>query len=343
MNIETWNITGSAFHFGRHGLGQEATMVTLPSDSLFAALVSCLARLEGAPAVERFMQPFLSGTPPFVLSSTFPRAGDVHFYPAPTKHVAGKTRVSQKDVKRVAFISEGLFRRLLAGEALADLFAGVQVLQDGQVLVSSDENKSLPRSLSQDSLWCIEQRPRVTLGRAAQNANLFFTGRVVFGEGCGLWFGVRWLVEDPAQRAQLANLLADLEAAGLGAERSTGFGQCKILPGPMMELPSPEGGSWLSLSRYLPSKDETGVLLWPGSAYRLVSFSGWVDSPGRTGQRRRQLTMLQEGAVLGPAQTPAPGVVADVRPRYPTDPDPLLHPVYRSGIAMGVGWTGDPR
>jgi CRISPR/Cas system CSM-associated protein Csm4 (group 5 of RAMP superfamily) len=47
MQLECWNIQGASFHFGTHGLGQEQTMVTMPSDSLFGALVARLARTHG--------------------------------------------------------------------------------------------------------------------------------------------------------------------------------------------------------------------------------------------------------------------------------------------------------
>ncbi len=43
MQLESWTITGNGFHFGKHGLGQEQTYITMPSDSLFAALVSRMA------------------------------------------------------------------------------------------------------------------------------------------------------------------------------------------------------------------------------------------------------------------------------------------------------------
>src|SRR5262245_2044132 len=83
MRVEVWKISGpSGFHFGRHGLGQEETLANMPSDSLFAALINRLALTAGAD-VEAFMKPFKDNDPPFVLSSTFPFAGAVLFFPVP--------------------------------------------------------------------------------------------------------------------------------------------------------------------------------------------------------------------------------------------------------------------
>ena len=85
MQLELWQITGEGFHFGRHGLEQEESGVHFPSDSLFAALVARMVALFGSTEVEEFGKAFLNGKPYFVLSSAFPRAGDVLFFPVPLR------------------------------------------------------------------------------------------------------------------------------------------------------------------------------------------------------------------------------------------------------------------
>ncbi len=342
MRIETWTIIGEAFHFGQHGLGQEETSVTFSSDSLFAALVARLACTGGEAAVEAWMEAFIGGDPPFLLTSTFPLVGAVRFYPTLAAYpTSGEVSVRLKDLKKTLYLSEELFRRILAGEPLSSFYPSSRPLQQGQMLISKEELSGIPGQVAEDGrVWVVEQRPRVTIGRADQKPNLFFTGRVVFAAGCGLWFGVRWLREDHACQRLLEGLLADLAEAGLGAERSSGFGQCLIQPGPAINLPAPEGHRWVTLSRYVPARDETGALLDQSSAYRLVTLTGWVDSPDRSGQRRRPVTLVREGSVLGPLAKLAPGRVEDVRPRYIGDPDPLKHAVYRSGLALGVSLEG---
>lgn len=61
MQIQSWSILGSSFHFGLHGLGQEKTSPTLSSDSLFGALVARLARSAKPAVVDAFCQPFVNG------------------------------------------------------------------------------------------------------------------------------------------------------------------------------------------------------------------------------------------------------------------------------------------
>ena len=343
MKIQTWGILGRSFHFGLHGMGQEKTSPTFSSDSLFAALVARLARSGDAAEVEKFCQPFVDGKAPFVLSSTFPMAGKIRFFPPPITARVPSASIragSAKSIKRVLFVSEVLYRRLLNGEMLSAL-GDVTVLQEGKLWISQAEAADLPASMRglDARLWAEEQRPRVTLDRASQASTLFFTGQITFAEDCGLWFGVRWLQDDPALKQMFASLLYDLADAGLGAERSSGLGAAVINQMSEIELPDPIK-RWTSLSRYLPKNSETASLVDPDSAYALKSVGGWLASPASSGQRRKTVNLLVEGSVFGNLPSGVPGQMADVRPSYEKDPDPLGHPVYRCGLALAVGLKG---
>jgi CRISPR-associated protein Csm4 len=338
MQVEVWKMSGSSgFHFGRHGLGQEETSVTMSSDSLFAALVSRLAANEGAEAVDAFMKPFQENAAPFALSSTFPYAKDVLFFPVPFAAVGATAKEENaKQYKRVQYVSENLFRRLLAGESLKSIYTEANKVSDS-ILADVSEKDKLPDGIKAGNpIWMLETRPRVTLGRAAQNSSIYFTGRVTYAKDCGLWFGMYW--RDGSEKTRMQNLFAELGESGLGAERSVGFGNCKIELKGQLELPDALNHSWVSLSRYLPREDETRALT--NGAYKIVNIGGWLDSPVKRGQRRRAVNMLEEGATLAPlANNPIPGMVADVRPLY-GNKDPLGHAVYRSGLALAVAWKG---
>ncbi len=315
MHLDVWTIRGRVFHFGQErGLGMERSAVTWPADSLFAALVARLAAREGPQAVARWMAPFEAGEPPFLLTSTFPcvRADDSQppllFFPVP----------------------------------LAALAAEKRPLQDGAVWLTPEEEKRLPRAIRRERrLWKVADRPRVTVGRADNASNLFYVGAVHFPEGAGLWFGVHWRDEASPWKEALENLLADLGESGLGAERNVGYGQAGIASAGTVDLPAPQPDApWVSLSRYLPCQDEMAALQSEVAAYQVHTVGGWVD---RVGQRRRRVRMLAEGATLGPAGRPTPwGQVVDVRPTYPSNPDPLSHPVYRYGYALAVKYGGAP-
>ncbi len=346
MQLNTWLIKGRAFHFGRHGLGQEETAISMASDSLFSALLARLALREGYAAVQQFIQPFLSGAPPFVLTSSFPFAGLVRFYPKPLQMGALPANtpdtVPKKLLKKISFVSETCFSKLLAGKSLASLYSSDRLLQGGAVLVDPTDMILLPSHIrnGETPLWSIEQRPRVTIGRPTSKSSIYFTGRVAFAQECGLWFGIRWLVEDHHLQSLVSLLLADLADAGLGAERSVGFGACRIEPATTIDLPSANNTLWVTLSRYLPDKNELHAFSHPLAAYQLIRIGGWMDSPIRRGQRRKSVVMVVEGSVFGPISRPVPGQVVDVKPRYQDNSEPIPHAVYRSGLSVAIGLEG---
>jgi CRISPR-associated protein Csm4 len=348
MQIELWNISGRSFHFGRHGMGQEESAETLTSDSLFAALVARLAALRGGAVVDAWTRPFLADQPPFALSSAFPRAGGVRFYPAPLSlknSAANLDGVDMKSIKKVRFLSEALFRRVINGEALDTPLYKVSIkLNEGRLLCAVEDAPHLPTVLRKDGaqMWTVEQRPRVTIQRDTNQSNLYFTGQTLFAKDCGLWFGVRWLSEDPALRADLAGLLEDLGDAGLGGERSCGFGAASIQPAGKVELPNTPRQPWVTLSRYLPRPDEISALQSEQAAYTLEKVGGWAQSPGKKAERRRAVNMLSEGSVFGGLPRAVPGRVVDTQPDY-NGSQPLGHPVWRSGLALAVSLNDEGR
>lgn len=349
MLLNTWNIRGGPYHFGRRGLGQETSGSHFPSDSLYAALLALLARIQGAAGAEALGAALASESPPFALTSAFPRAGAVRFFPAPLGRARESAVTAAKALKKVRYLSETAFREALAGRPLADIYAESLHLQGGAALVSPADRNMLPKDLPiQNEIWKITRRARVTIHRQLdrqdekeKGSNLFFTGEVWFASDCGLWFGVRELPNGRSWLKEFPSLLNALAESGLGAERAAGLGACTIEEaGEGIELPDPSGRPWLALSRYLPRADETNALLHPSAAYALETASGWVDSPSRSGQRRRPVNLLAEGSILGPVGRETPGAAVDIRPRYPADPDPLGHPVIRCGVTVAVGITG---
>ncbi len=342
MNMEIWHIEGMRFHFGRHGLGQEKTSSHFSSDSLFAALVARVAVLQGQTKAKSFGERFSDNKPPFVLSSAFPRAGEILFFPPPqtsTKPMDVPGAPKPKKLKQVRYVSEGLFRILLNGKTLAEEWKTAEKYHDKKVLLTKSEVAQLSTTIRarKEPMWKVTRQPRVTIDRAANNSTIYHTGQVVFNRGCGLWFGLRWLNPDPELEAQLPGLFAELGHAGLGGERSSGFGTCKIAPAGSIQLPEAANKPWVSLSRYIPNDNEIPALEYPQAAYKIESVEGWVKSThGKKDERRKTAHMLVEGSVLGPLEADAPGQMVDAQPSY-GDKKPLGHTVWRNGITLGVG------
>ncbi len=377
----------SGFHIGIRGVNLEESGTHIPSDTIFAALVDAVARIGVDP--ERFVAPFprhipsgppeaLSSPgggsdPPFLLTSAFPFVGAVRFFPMPVPldrwFQPSTLKERSKDLKRVRFVSEALFRRMLDGEQMDDwLFPenpqeepekGV-ALQGETFWLTRDECKGLPehmrrdpqtgrpispRALRRHAAYRVTIVPRVTVDRVSSASEIYHTGRVSLSPACGLWLGILWKKPDATvtdgltYHAVVRQALALLGDDGLGGERSVGYGAFSLEGGDAekLSLPDPAAGKplWL-LSRYHPRPEEVGALTAPSAAYNLVSVGGWLRTWDGAAQRRQRLWLLAEGSVICPDGNGPWGDLTDVRPRYTNPAGDLPHPVWRYGVAIGA-------
>lgn len=304
------------------GNQREDVLEWIPSDSFFAALVTAWLR-QGQPVEDR-----IQSDPSLLVTSLFPRAENIRFYPAPpfVPDFARPADVSAKSLKRIRWLSQGVFDQLRRGEAPS---ADSSVLLHGHtVWVTPLEADELAPLIQAGRLWNTQVVPHVTVDRASSASNLFHTGRLVFAQGCGLWFGARNHVE------WVREALPFLADAGLGGMRSTGHGAFEWEEN-LSELPPPDNGWGICLSRYAPaSVDETHLALQNDrSAYKLTTVGGWCQDGSGHPWRRRTVRLVEEGALL-PDQTK--GALVDVRPEDIEGWVGNLHPIIRSGLAFMV-------
>jgi len=318
-----------ALHLGDFvGVNREKVLEWIPSDSLFAALVDTWA--QHCADVQARLDAFHNGDPPFRLTSAFPRAADVRFYPAPpVLPQTGKAFIgdSRKKAKKIRWLSQGVFDALASS-----VDPGGAILQGGSVWLTDGERSNLEQAIGLDvdgqlTLWAGQTVPHVTVDRLNSASNLFYTGRVIFAKNCGLWFAVR------GETAWIDEAMNHLQYSGLGGLRSTGHGAFTFEPD-KADLPETETGYGLLLSRYTPADvTETGSVLQAGkSLYQLVTVGGWYKDATGHPWRRRSVRMVAEGALL-PAT--ARGTFINVRPQDPaikTGPQA----VYRYGLAFLV-------
>ena len=103
------------------------------------------------------------------------------------------------------------------------------------------------------------------------------------------------------------------------------------IPEPLPALPPQPSAAtahphWL-LSLFTPGPAD--AVNWDRGSYSLVARGGRIESPVRSGERKKQLPMITEGSVLY-ASTPPAGSAPDVAP------DGFAHPVYRAGFALSI-------
>jgi len=364
----------SGYHLGTRGVNLEESGVVIPSDTLFAALVDAFARGGGDPEDLVALFPGAdggaSGDPPFLLTSAFPFAGAVRFFPMPVPlqrfFTEEMLKERRKELKRVRFVSESLFRRMLEGETMdgwlfpeseqAEPATGV-ALQRGIFWLTVEEVAGLPKSMRRPSgrrhalryvrVYAVQQTPRVAVDRVSSASDIFHTGRVSLAPYCGLWFGVAWRrPEVPVGEREVTvsqafgQALALLQDDGLGGERSAGYGAFDCVEtGASIILSDPRpGGLALLLSRYRPRQAELpDALTGNGTSYALTSVAGWLRSWGAASQRRRRLWLVDVGGIVRTVGLGPWGDLVDVRPIYSSPAGELPHPVWRYGLALGAG------
>ncbi len=349
----------NGFHVGAHGVNLEESAEHIPSDTLFAALLD--AALRAGAGTEDFARPFQNGDPPFLLTSAFPFAGHVRFFPMPVpldRWFSEETlRERSGELKRIRFVSEALFQRMVKGEPMDDwLFPEKEreeptrgaALQGGVFWLTVEEAEGLPegmsvrpnrlRALRYHRVFQSHQVPRVTLDRVSSASNIFHVGRVSFAPGCGLWFGVQWRGDHPSLRDLFRRALAILADDGLGGERTIGYGGFVWAEEEdSLTMPDPADGDriWL-LSRYHPRPPELPAALTDSPGYKLTAVAGWLRTWEGAAQRRQRLWLVEEGSLIR-AVGPGPwGDLTDVRPRYRNPEGDLPHPVWRYGFALGA-------
>lgn len=353
----------AGLHLGIQDVSLEGSRVVIPSDTLFAALCDAALRIGGKTAawVEALATAPAPVRTPFRVTSAFPYAGGVRFFPRPLpldRLVArALIRDQRKALQRVRFISEGLLRRVLAGKWLKEEElppkeeetgqSAVVALQGGALWLLAEEMEALPApwrrlrrrpyALRHHSVYQIQQVPRVTVERVRMASNIFHAGRVSFAPECGLWFGVAGA--DAAMQQALQMTLAVLADDGLGGERAVGYGVFTYEWGKSLSLPdAAPDGLGLLLSRYHPTAAELpGTLTASGTAYGLTAVGGWLRSWDGAAQRRKRLWLVREGSVIRPTAPEPWGDIVDVRPTYDNPQGDLPHPVWRYGMALAAG------
>lgn len=316
-----------ALHVGEAvSVDRESVLEWLPSDSLFAAVVTAWAQ-RGA-VVNGRLELFKQDEPPFRLTSAFPWVGGVRFLPAPAA-LPESLGLEGKDAKRVQWLSSAVFEQLRAGAAPEKC-----LLHGGRVWVTPEEYTRFASAYLNDEdqvrLWQSFVVPRVTVDRATNASNLFHAGRVSFAAGDGLWFAARG-----AHPEWITDALARLADTGLGGLRNYGHGAFAWKQS-NDEIPgAPTSGAGISLARYAPRNGDeiSAALKEGGAAYRLVTIGGWCSDDAGHAWRRRSVRMLAEGAII-PDVTNAHGHLVPAQPD--SVPEFQTRQVYRYGIPFFV-------
>ncbi|MCX7974433.1 MAG: type III-A CRISPR-associated RAMP protein Csm4 [Candidatus Aminicenantes bacterium] len=343
----------SSFHLGERERWLEGSKIHFPADTLFSALCQAHQLLYGE--VDTFINGFLKGEPPFLLSSAFPFWHGDYFFPLPkSKFIkpeegrilkeslkealnVNRNRVTQeinpKDIKKIQFVNLPSLRLLLSGLSLFDLI--LKAAQDPNLktipLLFSWPFKEKNQSQwpSKKTPWIIENVPRVALSRFSNHPgeNFFHFGRIFYAPDASLFCLLE--IKLPEWENKIKALFYLLADEGIGGDRTCGQGLLEKPEFDEIELPETEDAQWLySLSPYFPAENEYSGLAQ--SFYELEERKGYIFSPfGRT-LRRRSIRIFTEGSVF-PRNVERRGKLVDVTPEAFK-----AHRVYRYSLLFAL-------
>lgn len=319
------------FHLGERGIGLEETNEIVHSDTIFGALCWCWTLLTGRSAHE-FVEPFLEGRPPFLLSSAFPYVHDLLLVPRPLVELPVQgDREFRRRAQNTDFISMKLLEHL-----------GREPVPQNDVTLCFEERLMVLSSekplLDSQRPWTVVQVPRVALDRITSASEIYHTGRLTFAQGCGLYLLVRVLDPHSELTRALPALFRVLGDEGLGGERSCGYGFFEPEEHEITLNIRTSSDRKLLLSLYNPKdQDELSQLDLSQSTYHLVCRRSWIFSPHAKNLQTRAITYFVEGSVLRSRSSPrAPGRLIEVL--SPSEGAP--HSVYRYGFGFWIEWSG---
>lgn len=302
----------------------------IQSDTLYAALMSCLAK-NGEDLPE-------DGELGFTVSSLFPYfqkdkdSSPVYFLPIPMQsRQADLTDVTKaKTVKKVQWIDSNLYSSVLSGESLFDGTDSYIPYIQGNYLTTyelpEDNNGSKEFVRSE-----VSQRVTLMSRTGEEDAKPFYVDKILFRYDAGLYF----IVEGDTSLLEKALHLLSLE--GIGTDRNVGYGFFEYTADSLsIDLPK-EANHQLSLSLLIPeSKEQLEMLLNSECvAYDFVRRGGWITTYPYMTLRKNAIYGFVPGSVFRKDEGESATVIGKIVDLKPETVDvEITHHVWRNGKAI---------
>jgi CRISPR-associated protein Csm4 len=320
----------SPLHIADRHEDSSNSLKTIQSDTLYAALMSCLAKTGATiPA---------NGNMGFTVSSLFPyfqRGEDstpIYFLPMPMQaRMSELTDVSMaKKVKKIQWVDAELYAKVLAGESLFD--------GSDKYIPFIQESYLTTTTLPEDTDGCkefvmseVSQRVTLQSRTGEEDARPYYVDKIIFRYDSGLYF----LAEGDTELLERA--LRVLAVEGIGTDRNVGFGFFDFsVDSLVLDLPN-DANHQVMLSLLIPeSKAQLQELMDSDKvAYDFARIGGWITTYPYTTLRKNAIYGFLPGSVfrLKQGQTCASiGKIVDLKPTIgDLTPD---HPIWRNGKAM---------
>lgn len=300
------------------------------SDTLYAALMSCLAkRGENLPE---------NGDLGFTVSSLFPyfqkekESDAVYFLPIPmqAKQPELADASMAKKVKKVQWIDSALYTSVLSGDSLFD--------GTGQYIPYIQESYLTAFDLPEDTNGSkefvrseVSQRVTLKSRTGEDDARPFYVDKILFRHHAGFYF----IAEGDTVLLEKALHLLSME--GVGTDRNVGYGFFEYTADTLsIDLPD-SANHQLSLSLFIPEAKEQLESLMKSEqvAYDFVRRGGWITTYPYMTLRKNAIYGFLPGSVFSKDENKAVTVIGKIVDLKPDAVDTgIAHHIWRNGKAI---------
>lgn len=302
----------------------------IQSDTLYAALISCLAK-RGEILPE-------DGDLGFTVSSLFPYfqkekdSTPVYFLPIPmqAKQADLADASMAKKVKKVQWVDSAIYSTVLSGESLFGR-TGKYIPDIQERYLSTYE---LPADINGSKEFIkseVSQRVTLQSRTGEDDATPFYVDKILFRHHAGLYF----IAEGDTTLLEKALQILSME--GIGTDRNVGYGFFEFTADTLsIDLPD-DANHQLSLSLLIPeSKEQLKALMNSERvAYDFVRRGGWITTYPYMTLRKNAIYGFLPGSVFHKDEgKPATviGKIVDLKPE--TAEVEILHHIWRNGKAI---------
>lgn len=315
----------SPVHLGDARDDYSVSLKTIASDTMYAALTSCLAKLGKDIPDDGDLGCTISSLFPFYQKDE--EAEAILFFPKPLKQTLPRLDdlTKAKSVKKVAWLDVYYFQKALNGDQLFDSAKDLNNIKGEYLTMETDFDKDFITT---------QVSPRVTVSRDfSEDARPFYMDRVFFKDHSGLFFVAE------GGNSLLESALTLLQHEGIGTDRNVGNGYFEYGK-ESIELNLPKETDYaISLSSFIPeSKDQLSKLIaGKNVAYDFVRRGGWITTPPHNTIRKNFIHAFTAASVFSHNinNIEQMGKIVDLKPTLDFEPR-IDHPIWRCGKSLFI-------
>ncbi|MDR0981886.1 MAG: type III-A CRISPR-associated RAMP protein Csm4 [Culturomica sp.] len=312
-------------HLGDNREDYGVSLKTIQSDTMYAALTACLAKIGKTIPKDGDLDFTISSLFPFYQKDKDSQA--VYFLPKPYKKVSIRENpdLDAKSLKKIQWLDIRFFEKYL-NESTVDVD---KKEVKGEYLTSCEIDKDFITS---------EVSPRVAVSRTAgEDARPFYMDRVFFKDYSGLYFIMGGAVN------LLHEALDVLQYEGIGTDRNVGNGFFTY-DTDEIEIAVPderETDYALALSMFIPQSKEQLQTMLSGKdvGYDFMRRGGWLTTPPFNTFRKNAVYAFTPGSVFSAQlddDVDIMGKIVNLKPDIDFGEQKLEHPVWRSGKSFFI-------